>query len=148
MSDFLPIVFIGGLIAWFLYSTIRWLLSLVRPDLVTQWTATQGEVTGSKEVTDGWLLSITYKAKGQTYQVEGLIDKREPSPPTHVELVFQEKQPEIWDWLEDRSTDTNLYKDVKYYWFWILLLGGLIGGVLALAKYNPDLLIRLGERLY
>lgn len=134
----------------FLFKTGRWLVSLIRPDLIRDpWKPVRATVTRAEADAEGWHIFFTYTAEGQTFSFDGivLLLRSGGSAPTHVDLVYQEKDPSKWDWAEDRELLHTELQDTRSTWFWLLLVGGLMGMIIALAYYYPDLLRKIAERL-
>jgi hypothetical protein len=142
-QDILPLLVFFGLIALFFYKLGRFIVSLVRPDLLTQWKPVQGDVTRVEDVEDGWHLFMTYTVNNQTYPIEGVMDKRSTQPPTQTELCYKEKDPAIWDWAEDRLVDQSEVKHTKFVWFFVLSLLAMVGILVLLAVYAPQVLYGL-----
>ncbi len=143
MDDILIPILLVAFFGSFLYKTGKLLVSMVRPDLITHWIPVQGIVTRSEAVPDGWHLFMTYTVADQTYTVDGVVSRESSQPPTITDLVYKDKDPSKWDWAEDRIQEQNELKETKFIWFWILLVGGLIGVLVLVAVYKPDILYKL-----
>ncbi len=134
----------------FLFKTGRWLVSMVRPDLIHDaWKPVQGQVIHTEITPDGWHVFLTYTASGQTFSVDGVIPllRFRSGPPTHIALVYHEQDPSKWDWAEDRESVTVELQETRSTWFWLVLVGGLIGMIIVLGYHNPDILRRVAEYL-
>lgn len=142
MSDVLLLLLMAALVGSFLYRTGKLIVSMVRPDLVARWIPVQGMVRRSESVPDGWHLFMTYSVDSQTYQVDGVVSRESSQPPTITALVYKNQHPAEWDWAEDREQERGVLKETKFVWFWILLVGGLIGILVLIALYKPDLLYK------